>query len=64
MEANDRFTIGYAAAIADLVRLDGGSNVRAGELLRNLGGIAKIKGIGVCREDMNVLRKVERIEGR
>jgi hypothetical protein len=60
----DEFICGYAAAIADLYRLNQGSGVRAGELLRNLNGVAEIKGKGVVREDMAILRKIERQEGK
>ena len=58
----DEFVCGYAAAIADLFRLEGGSNIRMGELLSTLGGIRAVKGKGVCREDMNILRQVARME--
>lgn len=60
----DEFTCGYAAAIADLYRLNQGSDVRAGELLRNLNGIAGIKGKGIERQDMTILRKIERAESK
>ena len=62
--ADDKFILGYCAAIADLFRLNGGSDVRAGELLRGMGGVAGVKGKGVCRADMDILRKIERVEGR
>lgn len=60
----DEFTVGYCAATADLCRMENGPTVRAGELLRIIGGIANIKGKGVCREDMDILRRVERREGK
>lgn len=58
----DEFTVGYCAAIADLCRMENGPTVRASELLRTVGGIAGIRGKGVCREDMDILRRLELTE--
>jgi hypothetical protein len=63
MGKRDEFTCGYCAAIADLCRMENGPTVRAGELLCTIGGVNRVKGKGVVREDMAILRRVERSEG-